>query len=213
MNKGEALTTASANSLGSLKVITNEFRTTPFKPSQLSSSQVATNQLWSLSPIVNIWANQLTIPHITTDEVSRQIVALQDGTLQVDITQMGATQVNRSQIDPTQVNSMQDNISEISFPISITLEQLLGIKNFGRVGFNSSMWHNSVAENSPFRGSNTSKLASLKLQPINLVSLKSAPVRLVPVKSAYLKLASRRLVLLKLQLIREALKPVPSKLA
>lgn len=142
--------------IGMLEVATNgtgRFNTT----TSLSPSQITTAEV-GMIPVVGADTNQPTIPHITTDEFSRQLT-FQNGILQVDVAKISTAQINRSQVNPTQVNSMQDNISEISFPISITLEQFLGINNFGGVGFNSSIWHNSVAENSPFRGSNTSQIS------------------------------------------------------
>jgi hypothetical protein len=133
--------------IGMLEVATNgtgRFNTT----TSLSPLQVATAEVGMIS-VVGTGTNQPTILHITADEFSRQLT-FQNRSSQVDITQMSAAQINRSQVNPTQVNLMQNNVSEISFPIGITLEQFLGLNNFWGISFNSPIWHSGVAENRTF---------------------------------------------------------------
>ena len=158
VDKGKPLATASVNSLGSLKVTANESSSRPFKTFQVSSSQVTANQTGRSAFIVNVGANQMSVPHIATDKVSGQIFSLEESTLQIDMAQMSAAQINRLQVNPTQVNPIQENISEIFLPFGITLEQFLGINDLGRLILNSSVWHNSVAEDSTFRNLGTSQI-------------------------------------------------------
>jgi hypothetical protein len=103
---------------------------------QVSATQISATQISSSeSTITQISLTQVSSSKIYLVETGlidtgfTQVSATQISSVSKELVHTGSTQVNATQISPTNIHIIQSNANEISFPSSISLQQLFSIHN------------------------------------------------------------------------------------